>query len=79
MFPLFFYKHFVIFLPAQDVFTLLDQGRYANLDLSAHVSFFEIYNGKVRKTKPISDQKKNDIIKLPNVEMYFFKNTHLGV
>ncbi|XP_077954767.1 kinesin-like protein KIF2C isoform X2 [Gasterosteus aculeatus] len=34
-------------LAAQDVFTLLDQGRYANLDLSAHVSFFEIYNGKV--------------------------------
>ncbi|XP_062413930.1 kinesin-like protein KIF2C isoform X2 [Pungitius pungitius] len=34
-------------LAAQDVFALLDQGRYSDLDLSAHVSFFEIYNGKV--------------------------------
>ncbi|KAM8850586.1 kinesin-like protein KIF2C isoform 2-T2 [Spinachia spinachia] len=34
-------------LAAQDVFTYLDQESYANLDVSAHVSFFEIYNGKV--------------------------------
>lgn len=35
------------FLLAQDVFAYLGQRRYANLDLSAYVSFFEIYNGKV--------------------------------
>ncbi|XP_070774834.1 kinesin-like protein KIF2C [Enoplosus armatus] len=34
-------------LAAQDVFTNLNHRRYANLDLSAYVSFFEIYNGKV--------------------------------
>uniref|UniRef100_A0A3Q3K4N8 Kinesin-like protein n=1 Tax=Monopterus albus TaxID=43700 RepID=A0A3Q3K4N8_MONAL len=34
-------------LAAQDVFTYLHHRRYANLDLSAYVSFFEIYNGKV--------------------------------
>ncbi|XP_038574003.1 kinesin-like protein KIF2C isoform X4 [Micropterus salmoides] len=34
-------------LAAQDVFTYLNQRRYGNLDLSAYVSFFEIYNGKV--------------------------------
>ncbi|XP_040911091.1 kinesin-like protein KIF2C isoform X2 [Toxotes jaculatrix] len=34
-------------LAAQDVFTYLNHRRYANLDLSAYVSFFEIYNGKV--------------------------------
>uniref|UniRef100_A0A8D0AEY1 Kinesin-like protein n=1 Tax=Sander lucioperca TaxID=283035 RepID=A0A8D0AEY1_SANLU len=34
-------------LAAQDVFTYLSHRRYANLDLSAYVSFFEIYNGKV--------------------------------
>ncbi|XP_078120582.1 kinesin-like protein KIF2C isoform X1 [Sander vitreus] len=43
-------------LAAQDVFTYLNHRRYANLDLSAYVSFFEIYNGKVydllnKKTK----------------------------
>ncbi|XP_044075096.1 kinesin-like protein KIF2C isoform X2 [Siniperca chuatsi] len=32
---------------AQDVFAYLNHRRYANLDISAHVSFFEIYNGKV--------------------------------
>ncbi|XP_008290749.1 kinesin-like protein KIF2C isoform X2 [Stegastes partitus] len=32
---------------AQDVFTFLNHRRYAHLDLSAYVSFFEIYNGKV--------------------------------
>ncbi|TKS79878.1 Kinesin-like protein KIF2C [Collichthys lucidus] len=32
---------------AQDVFTYLNHRRYANLELSAYVSFFEIYNGKV--------------------------------
>ncbi|GLD58513.1 kinesin-like protein KIF2C isoform X2 [Lates japonicus] len=34
-------------LAAQDVFTCLNHRRYSNLDLSAYVSFFEIYNGKV--------------------------------
>uniref|UniRef100_A0A673B4S0 Kinesin-like protein n=1 Tax=Sphaeramia orbicularis TaxID=375764 RepID=A0A673B4S0_9TELE len=34
-------------LAAQDVFALLNHRRYANLDLSVYVSFFEIYNGKV--------------------------------
>ncbi|XP_054482949.1 kinesin-like protein KIF2C [Anoplopoma fimbria] len=34
-------------LAAQDVFTYLNHRKYANLDLSAYVSFFEIYNGKV--------------------------------
>ncbi|KAM6918223.1 kinesin-like protein KIF2C [Xenentodon cancila] len=34
-------------LAAQDVFTYLNHRRYANLDLSVYVSFFEIYNGKV--------------------------------
>ncbi|XP_035491071.1 kinesin-like protein KIF2C isoform X2 [Scophthalmus maximus] len=34
-------------LAAQDVFVYLNHRRYANLDLSAFVSFFEIYNGKV--------------------------------
>ncbi|KAM6919811.1 kinesin-like protein KIF2C isoform 2-T3 [Lycodopsis pacificus] len=34
-------------LAAHDVFTYLNHRKYAHLDLSAHVSFFEIYNGKV--------------------------------
>ncbi|KAI3374969.1 hypothetical protein L3Q82_021495, partial [Scortum barcoo] len=34
-------------LAAQDVFAYLNHRRYNNLDLSAYVSFFEIYNGKV--------------------------------
>lgn len=34
-------------LAAQDVFALLNHKRYATLDLSVYVSFFEIYNGKV--------------------------------
>ncbi|XP_034744093.1 kinesin-like protein KIF2C isoform X2 [Etheostoma cragini] len=34
-------------LAAQDVFTYLNHRRYAHLDVSAYVSFFEIYNGKV--------------------------------
>uniref|UniRef100_A0A3B4V6R9 Kinesin-like protein n=1 Tax=Seriola dumerili TaxID=41447 RepID=A0A3B4V6R9_SERDU len=34
-------------LAAQDVFTYLNHRRYNSLDLSAYVSFFEIYNGKV--------------------------------
>ncbi|CAK6969454.1 kinesin-like protein KIF2C isoform X2 [Scomber scombrus] len=34
-------------LAAQDVFTNINHRRYASLDLSAFVSFFEIYNGKV--------------------------------
>ncbi|XP_054623179.1 kinesin-like protein KIF2C isoform X1 [Dunckerocampus dactyliophorus] len=34
-------------LAAQDVFACLGHRRYANLDLSVYVSFFEIYNGKV--------------------------------
>lgn len=32
---------------AQDVFTLLKQKRYADMDLCPYVTFFEIYNGKV--------------------------------
>ncbi|XP_037538193.1 kinesin-like protein KIF2C [Nematolebias whitei] len=32
---------------AQDVFTYLTHRKYAHLDLSVYVSFFEIYNGKV--------------------------------
>ncbi|XP_026169083.1 kinesin-like protein KIF2C isoform X1 [Mastacembelus armatus] len=34
-------------LAAQDVFTHLNHRKYAKLDVSAYVSFFEIYNGKV--------------------------------
>ncbi|XP_023261244.1 kinesin-like protein KIF2C isoform X1 [Seriola lalandi dorsalis] len=34
-------------LAARDVFTYLNHRRYNSLDLSAYVSFFEIYNGKV--------------------------------
>ncbi|XP_042283660.1 kinesin-like protein KIF2C isoform X1 [Thunnus maccoyii] len=34
-------------LAAQDVFANINHRRYASLDLSAFVSFFEIYNGKV--------------------------------
>ncbi|XP_062261309.1 kinesin-like protein KIF2C isoform X1 [Platichthys flesus] len=34
-------------LAAQDVFAYLNHRRYNNLDVSAYVSFFEIYNGKV--------------------------------
>lgn len=37
----------VFSLLAHDVFAYLNHRRYANLDLSAYVSFFEIYNGKV--------------------------------
>nr|XP_033772970.1 kinesin-like protein KIF2C isoform X2 [Geotrypetes seraphini] len=32
---------------SRDVFALLSQPRYKNLDLEVYVSFFEIYNGKV--------------------------------
>ncbi|XP_068197016.1 kinesin-like protein KIF2C isoform X4 [Antennarius striatus] len=32
---------------AQDVFTYMNHSRYDNLDISAYISFFEIYNGKV--------------------------------
>ncbi|KAK1786910.1 hypothetical protein P4O66_017011 [Electrophorus voltai] len=43
-------------LAAHDVFNLLQQRRYADMDLSPYVTFFEIYNGKVfdllnKKTK----------------------------
>ncbi|XP_077580612.1 kinesin-like protein KIF2C [Stigmatopora nigra] len=34
-------------LAAQDVFAFINHWRYADLDLSVFVSFFEIYNGKV--------------------------------
>ncbi|XP_034038746.1 kinesin-like protein KIF2C isoform X2 [Thalassophryne amazonica] len=34
-------------LAAQDVFICLNHRRYTSLDLSANISFFEIYNGKV--------------------------------
>ncbi|XP_034090422.1 kinesin-like protein KIF2C isoform X4 [Gymnodraco acuticeps] len=34
-------------MAAQDVFAYMNHRRYVNLDLSAYVSFFEIYNGKV--------------------------------
>ncbi|XP_077471775.1 kinesin-like protein KIF2C isoform X2 [Stigmatopora argus] len=34
-------------LAAHDVFAYLSHWKYADLDLSAYVSFFEIYNGKV--------------------------------
>ncbi|XP_037643018.1 kinesin-like protein KIF2C isoform X1 [Sebastes umbrosus] len=34
-------------LAAHDVFTYLNHRRFAHLDLSPYVSFFEIYNGKV--------------------------------
>lgn len=33
---------------AQDVFLLLNQPRYKSQDLEVYVTFFEIYNGKVR-------------------------------
>uniref|UniRef100_A0A3B4V782 Kinesin-like protein n=1 Tax=Seriola dumerili TaxID=41447 RepID=A0A3B4V782_SERDU len=36
-----------VYALAQDVFTYLNHRRYNSLDLSAYVSFFEIYNGKV--------------------------------
>lgn len=44
-------KYWAFLLLAQDVFTYLNHRSYANMDLSAYVSFFEIYNGKVRKNK----------------------------
>ncbi|XP_056277053.1 kinesin-like protein KIF2C isoform X2 [Pseudoliparis swirei] len=34
-------------MAAQDVFTYLNHRKFAHLELSAYVSFFEIYNGKV--------------------------------
>ncbi|XP_076000574.1 kinesin-like protein KIF2C isoform X2 [Genypterus blacodes] len=34
-------------MAAQDVFTFLNHRRYAHLDISPYISFFEIYNGKV--------------------------------
>lgn len=37
---------------AQEVFALLNHRRFSNLDLSVYVSFFEIYNGKVRIRPP---------------------------
>lgn len=47
------------FLPflfaANDVFTYLNHRRFSSLDLSAYVSFFEIYNGKVRRNLPFED------------------------
>lgn len=39
-------------LAANDVFTYLNHRKFSSLDLSAYVSFFEIYNGKVRMTTP---------------------------
>lgn len=36
---------------AQDVFLLLNQPKYRNQDLEVYVTFFEIYNGKVRLFK----------------------------
>lgn len=52
-------------LAAQDVFTLLRQKRYVDMDLCPYVTFFEIYNGKVfdllnKKTKlrVLEDEKQ---------------------
>ncbi|XP_051555134.1 kinesin-like protein KIF2C isoform X3 [Myxocyprinus asiaticus] len=52
-------------LAAQDVFTLLKQKRYADMDLCPYVSFFEIYNGKVfdllnkkEKLRVLEDEKQ---------------------
>lgn len=42
-------------LAANDVFTYLNHRRFSSLDLSAYVSFFEIYNGKVRRNLPFED------------------------
>ena len=42
-----FYLFFILVLSAQDVFTLINSRRYACLDVSPYVAFFEIYNGKV--------------------------------
>lgn len=38
---------FLFFPSAQDVFSLLEQPRYKDLNLKVFVSFFEIYSGKV--------------------------------
>ncbi|KAK7159368.1 hypothetical protein R3I94_005637 [Phoxinus phoxinus] len=52
-------------LAAQDVFTLLKQKRYADMDLCPYVTFFEIYNGKVfdllnkkAKLRVLEDEKQ---------------------
>uniref|UniRef100_A0A671N3Y5 Kinesin-like protein n=1 Tax=Sinocyclocheilus anshuiensis TaxID=1608454 RepID=A0A671N3Y5_9TELE len=52
-------------LAAQDVFTLLRQKRYADIDLCPYVTFFEIYNGKVfdllnkkAKLRVLEDEKQ---------------------
>uniref|UniRef100_A0A8C1UBH0 Kinesin-like protein n=1 Tax=Cyprinus carpio TaxID=7962 RepID=A0A8C1UBH0_CYPCA len=52
-------------LAAQDVFTLLRQKRYADMDLCPYVTFFEIYNGKVfdllnkkAKLRVLEDEKQ---------------------
>uniref|UniRef100_A0A672MSN4 Kinesin-like protein n=1 Tax=Sinocyclocheilus grahami TaxID=75366 RepID=A0A672MSN4_SINGR len=52
-------------LAAQDVFTLLMQKRYADMDLCPYVTFFEIYNGKVfdllnkkAKLRVLEDEKQ---------------------
>ncbi|XP_077370944.1 kinesin-like protein KIF2C isoform X2 [Festucalex cinctus] len=60
-------------LAAQDVFTCLSQRRYANMNLSAYVSFFEIYNGKVydllnKKAKLRVLQDENQLVQVVGLE-----------
>lgn len=72
-------KYCAFLLSAQDVFTYLNHRSYANLDLSAYVSFFEIYNGKVRKNLLLSwthllkiTNKTPGCSSNPESEIYFF-------
>ncbi|XP_077415156.1 kinesin-like protein KIF2C isoform X2 [Vanacampus margaritifer] len=60
-------------LAAQDVFACLSQRRYTNMNLSAYVSFFEIYNGKVydllnKKTKLRVLQDENQLVQVVGLE-----------
>lgn len=41
-------------LLARDVFLLQGQPRYRNMSLEVYVTFFEIYNGKVRRCASVA-------------------------
>lgn len=73
-----------LFFSAQDVFTFLNHRRYAHLDVSPYISFFEIYNGKVRvtlkshslknKTKRHKNRKKDPSSKWCLMQVYDLLN-----